>query len=318
MRRYLLSLFICLVCLVPSSYAEEVYPAKVRYLYVQSGQTLHNIVRRLYPDRIKEWPKLRAEIVRINPYAFVDGDETKMKAGSKLQLPKRMTVRAAPLTQKQRKKVGKVVDARGQVIAVGFQKISRKLLAGDPVYLGDKLITGEGGYLRLHMIDEAILDLRCYSIMVIEEYALKAGNRRSILNLLQGSLRKVTGTIGKLTDDVYELKTPLANIGVRGTEYALRVYQSKGCGGTVDTDDGLYLEVIKGLVDVYNEAGHAVVAKGDTAYVPLPDKKPVKEEINPGVLHPVEQKPPVQQVDEPESNSVWWWLLGIVAVAVLI
>ncbi len=315
----ILLLFAVFFCLPLPVNAEENYPAEVRYLHVQAGQTLHNIVRRLYPQRVKEWPELRAEIVRINPYAFIDGDETRMKAGSRLQLPKKMVVRSPPLTQKQRALVGKVIDAQGQVLAVGSQKISRKLIKGDSIYLGDKLITGEDGYLRLHMIDSAVLDLRCYSIMVIEEYALKSGSRRSILNLLQGSLRKVTGTIGKLTDDVYELKTPLANIGVRGTEYALRVFQSRGCGGTVDADDGLYLEVIKGLVDVYNEAGKSVVAKGDTAYVPLPDKPPVKKTFDTGVLTPVVEKPVAVTTEEkPEETSFWWWLLGIAAIAVLL
>lgn len=82
------------------------------------------------------------------------------------------------------------------------------------------------------MIDNAVLDLRFFSIMVIEEYALNDTSRRSIINLLQGSLKKVTGEMGKLAEDVHALKTPLASIGVRGTEYALRVFQSKGYGGT--------------------------------------------------------------------------------------
>lgn len=311
---FLKHLILFIVLLLPSLtvLAEENYQTDIRYLYVQSGQTLHNIVRRLYPERKQDWKKLRAEIVRLNPHAFSNGDETKMKAGVKLTLPQRMVIRPEVLPPHKRKQVGEVVDVRGQVLAVDARKISRGLKAGEPVFLGDKLITGEDGYLRLKMIDRAILDLRCYSIMVIEDYAIKTGNRRSILNLLQGSLRKVTGTIGKVADDVYELRTPVANIGVRGTEYALRVFQSKGCGGTVDADDGLYLEVIKGLVDVHNSAGHEVVAKGDTAYVELPSRKPVKKDIDRAILEPHRHKP----VEQEESTSLWWWLLGIALVAV--
>ena len=132
---------------------------------------------------------------------------------------------------------------------------------------------------------------------------------------------KVTGQIGKMTKDVYELKTPLASVGVRGTEYALRVFQSKGCGGTIDADDGMYIEVIKGLVDVQNQAGSEVIAKGETAYVPLPESKPEKVAVKPGVIKPVEKATepvePVAPVEE-ESSSVWWWLLGVVAVVLLI
>ncbi|NOQ88645.1 MAG: hypothetical protein GQ550_06945 [Gammaproteobacteria bacterium] len=298
------------------SFAKETYNADIRYLYVQKGQTLHNIVRRLYPDHRKEWQSLTNEIVRLNPQAFVNNDPTKMKAGMRLELPQKLVVRSKKAKPVELKQVGTVAESSGRVVAVDKRKISRKLVKGNPVYLGDKVITGEEGSVRLRMIDDAVLDLRCFSIMVIEEYALNNTDRRSILNLLQGSLKKITGQIGKMTEDIYELKTPVASVGVRGTEYALRVFQSKGCGGTIDADDGLYLEVIKGLVDVHNEAGSEVVAKGETAYVPLPKAVPKKVKVKPGVIKPV-VKTEVKEPEE-ESSSLWWWLLGIVGIVLLI
>ena len=294
--------------------ATDDYNAGIRYLHVQKGQTLHNIVKRLYPTRHGEWPKITKEIVRLNPQAFINDDPTRMKAGVRLSLPgadkKKSTATVKPV-----KKVGFVQTVSGSVIAVDKSKVSRKLLVGHPIYLGDKVITGEDGLVRLKMIDDAILDLRCYSIMVIEDYAVNPDNRRSILNLLQGSLRKVTGKIGKMSEDVYELRTPVASVGVRGTEYALRVFQSKGCGGTIDADDGLYLEVIKGLVDVHNAAGSVVVNVGETTYVPLPKTAPKKTDVKAGVLHPVQ---PTVQPETEADDSYWWWLLGIVAVALLL
>lgn len=133
---------------------------------------------------------------------------------------------------------------------------------------------------------------------------------------MKGSLHKVTGEIGKLTEDVYELKTPVANVGVRGTEYALRVFQSKGCGGTLDADDGMYLEVIKGLVDVHNSSGNELLTKGETAYVPLPKSVPKKITSKPGIITPLKVEEPTAV--EEESSNVWWWLLGAVAVVLLI
>jgi hypothetical protein len=291
--------------------AESGIDADIRYLYVQPGQTLHNIVKRLYPERKAEWDKLRRQIVRENPHAFVDGDETKMKAGVRLELPRRYVTKPMPILTSQQKMVGKVVVAEGQAIAIGHDKITRQLIAGDSVYVGDKLVTGVDGFLRLKMVDQALLDLRCYSIMVIEEYDLHATTRTSVINLLQGSLRKVTGEIGKWKEDVYELRTPVASVGVRGTEYALRVFQSKGCSGSIDTDDdGLYIKVIKGLVEVYNKASRTEVAKGDTLYIALPNEAPQKKVIEPGVLEPVAKEP------EETSSSVWWWgALGIVLIA---
>jgi len=284
------------------------------YLYVQPGQTLHNIVSKLYPTRKNEWPRLRQDIIRINSHAFIDGKESKMKAGVRLKLPEpHVAASSKPAKKRVALHVGDVVLARGQTLAVGKNRVSRNLSAGDRVYLGDKLITGQTGFMRLHMIDEALLDLRCYSIMVIEDYALRADNRTSVINLLQGSLRKVTGEIGKWSEDVYELRTPIASVGVRGTEYALRVFQTKGCDGTVDTaDDGMYLKVIKGLVDVHNNKSKTktVVAKGDTLYIKTPESVPEKNVVKPGIISPaiVEEKKPEP---EPESDSYWWWLLAL-------
>jgi len=311
-------LLLYFVCFSQAASAAEKYHTNIRYLYVQPGQTLHNIVRRLYPQRKKEWSKLRSEIVKINPHAFFNGDEARMKAGVRLELPKRMVIRPEVRPPARRKQVGVVEKAHGRVIAIDEYKRSRDLNVGKAVFLGDKIVTGEDGYLRLKMIDKAILDLHCYSIMVIEDYAIK-GKRRSIINLLQGSIHRVTGTIGKLTGDVYEMKTPIANVGVRGTEYALRVYQSKGCGGSANADNGFYLEVIKGLVNVHNKAGKLLVAKGDTAYVPLPDKKPVEKKFNPAILRPVKKAPaPTPSMVKDNSISIWWWLLGIVVIAIAV
>ncbi|MCK4834154.1 MAG: FecR domain-containing protein [Gammaproteobacteria bacterium] len=298
------------------SHATEAFNADIRYLHVQKGQTLHNIITRLYPQRKKEWSQLKKDIINLNPHAFINNDPAKMKAGARLKLPKKVVVRSRAAKPKR---VGTVAESSGNVIAVDKRKVSRKLTRGKPVYLGDKVVTGEEGSVRLRMIDDAVLDLRCFSIMVIEAYALDTTNRRSILNLLQGSLKKVTGQIGKMTEDIYELKTPVASVGVRGTEYALRVFQSKGCGGTIDADDGFYLEVIKGLVDVHNEAGSEVIAIGETAYVPLPKAVPKKVKVKPGVIKPV-VKMEVKEPEEPEeeSSSFWWWLLGVAAVALLI
>ena len=322
MIRFNLLILLFIVGLSPApSFAVESYNAEVRFLYVQKGQTLHNIITRLYPHQPKKWAQLKRDIVRLNPHGFINNDATKMKAGVRLTLPKKVLV---PKPVKL-KKVGVVIESSGNVVAVDKRKATRKLKKGQPVFLGDKVITGESGTVRLKMIDDAMLDLRCFSIMVIEEYELNKTDRRSIINLLQGGLNKVTGKIGKMSGDTYELKTPLASVGVRGTEYALRVFQSKGCGGTIDADDGLYVQVIKGLVNVHNKAGSQVIAKGETAYVTLPKKAPKKVKLKPGVFKPVVKKvepvaPVVAETTETEDDSsgLWWLLLGIVGIVLLI
>ncbi len=165
-----LLIFLFILGLNPSvSFAKEEYNADIRYLHVQKGQTLHNIVKQLYPNRVKQWPKITNDIVRQNPHAFINNDATRMKADVRLTLPQKVVVRSEPVKPVKSQQVGVVVESSGSVIAVDKRKVSRKLSISSPVYLGDKIVTGENGSVRLRMIDEAILDLRCFSIMVIEE-----------------------------------------------------------------------------------------------------------------------------------------------------
>ena len=111
-----------------STAADDDFSADVRYLHVQKGQTLHNIVKRLYPERKKEWPKLKDDIIRLNPHAFPGGDPTRMKAGVRLELPKKVVVRAVPAKPVKAKKVGTVAELEGSVVAVDQRKVTRKLV----------------------------------------------------------------------------------------------------------------------------------------------------------------------------------------------
>jgi hypothetical protein len=293
-----------------TSFAEENYHTDIRYLYVQKGQTLHNIVARLYPDQRADWPKLTKQIIQLNPHAFIDNDPARMKADVRLELPGHHIVQ-----HEKRKVVGYVALKSGDVVAVNTNKVSRKLDIKSAVYIGDKIITGEASMVQLKMVDKAVLDLSCYTVLVIERYALEKGKRASIINLLKGTLHKVTGAIGHMKDDVYELKTPMASVAVRGTEYALRVYQPKGCSGKLDAEDSMYIRVIKGIVNVHNDAGSTELSRGETAVVPLPTTAPRKEPVKPGILSPVEDK---VKEKESDNSGVWWWGLGIVAIALLI
>jgi hypothetical protein len=58
-----------------------------RVLYVAPGQTLSGLVRRLYPDRPGEWPRIERWIVENNPHAFAGGDPASLRARVRVRLP---------------------------------------------------------------------------------------------------------------------------------------------------------------------------------------------------------------------------------------
>jgi len=100
MRQTLIKSLFTLLFLFAISATEAVaaddFKTEIRYLHVQPGQTLHNIVSQLYPARKTEWPRIRQDIIRMNPHAFVDGKESRMKADIRLTLPKTQSPDKSP------------------------------------------------------------------------------------------------------------------------------------------------------------------------------------------------------------------------------
>jgi len=98
---------------------------------------------------------------------------------------------------------------------------SRLVAKGIRVNEGDTVITFKGAETQLHMLDGAYLMVRENSRIKIEAYVADGGDKdRSILDLIKGTVRSITGWIGKYNRTAYEIRTPiLVTIGVRGTDH---------------------------------------------------------------------------------------------------
>lgn len=106
-----------------------------------------------------------------------------------------------------------VEDAKGQLMPVS---------TGQAIDVGQRLITQEGGYAHLKMVDDAFYSLRPNSRFLIEAYRYDAeqpSNNRVKTQLESGSVRAITGKAGESHKQGYRLNTPVAAIGVRGTDY---------------------------------------------------------------------------------------------------
>lgn len=168
---------------------------------------------------------------------------------------------------------------------VSVQKADGKTLpgkAGTKVSAGDTVITGASGYARMEMTDGGEMVLRPDSHLKVESYQFveaKPSEDGFIFRMLKGGLRTVTGLIGKRGNkDAYELRTSTATIGIRGTQFDLRVCQAN-CGALAD---GTYLAVRFGAVHAANDLGSLAVAAGQVVYVP-PQLPPVLLPRDPGI-----------------------------------
>lgn len=153
---------------------------------------------------------------------------------------------------------------------------------GARVGVGDIVVTGVGGFARIEMTDGGEMVLRPDSQLQIDSYTFaqaKPTEDNFVFSMLKGGLRTVTGLVGKRGNrDAYKLNTVTATIGIRGTQFDLRVCAAN-CGALAD---GTYLAVRFGAVQTSNAQGTLAVAAGQVAYVP-PQRPPVILPRDPGI-----------------------------------
>lgn len=93
---------------------------------------------------------------------------------------------------------------------------------GDPVYEGDEFVTGRGGHLHLRTIDGGRLAVRPGSRVALKTYRFGAQETPAIrIELHHGVLRSVTGDRLDEHKDRFRLNTPIAAIGIRGTDFSV-------------------------------------------------------------------------------------------------
>lgn len=299
--------------------AAEKFNAQKRYLYVQPGQSIFSIVKVLYPNQQSQWPAIIKKIVKVNPHAFIGADATQIQHGVRIELPP-ISSKVKPVSNtkavvyKGPRSVGQVVKSRGKTFAISENKKKRNLDLGSEVFVGDRVFTGVKGYIRLSMIDEAKIDLRCNSEMLIEDYQLLRGANRSVIHLIKGSVNKITGSIGKMAEDIYEMHTPLATVGVRGTEYAIRVLQSHGCDGSLDVNsNGLFVKVNRGAIDLKSRKQKLALNSGEVAHLANKDSELKNIEARDGVFDTVQD----EEKKDHFFGSIFWLIFLAPVIMIL-
>lgn len=115
----------------------------------------------------------------------------------------------------------------GQVVAIKGKVTSNKveLNQGDYINIGDHLVSDKKSFAIFQFIDGAKVTLRPDSELYVEEYSYLEGNDKGRLDLISGGLRIVTGAIAKSDPEQYTLSTPVALMGVRGTEFSIQLLE---------------------------------------------------------------------------------------------
>ena len=114
---------------------------------------------------------------------------------------------------------GKITQTFGTATVAGIPAKE-----GVAVHTGDQLSTGKDGYLYLKMIDGGFLILRPNSTARVVAYhvdVVAPEKTRIKIELDRGVARSVSGSAVKNARENFRFNTPLAAIGVRGTDFTV-------------------------------------------------------------------------------------------------
>lgn len=160
---------------------------------------------------------------------------------------------------------GRVSFVSGEVTASSAGGGARALQRGDVISGGDKIST-RAGRIQIRFSDGGFVSLQPNTVFGVDEYLYsnrKPEETSLFFSLLQGGMRTITGAIGKVNKQSYKVRTPVATIGIRGTEYLATVGAN-----------GLLVSVGAGLVYVENGVGNTTGGAGQNIFVPTEGSLP--------------------------------------------
>ncbi len=117
--------------------------------------------------------------------------------------------------------IGTIVSATGHVFLETESGLTA-LAKGDTIAKGAVIITQNDGQVEIKFEDDTVLSQAENSRIRIDDYVYDqedATASRFLLDMAQGTLRTVTGKIAVQNPDEFKVKSPLATIGIRGTEF---------------------------------------------------------------------------------------------------
>jgi len=216
---------------------------------VVEGDRLAEILRiKEYGDAYRDLIPFIEETVRLNPDAFKDGNANHIIPGTTLLLPEnpnKITVEEVvvvepepeilpepepePIPEPIPELIGNLTVTTGRSeILRDNQRINvddqQSLIAGDVIY------TKQATVAEIELSDQSQFTLGPDSEFSIDEYSFLNSDTNNdttfdtlITTIHRGALRVVTGLIGKIRENTYQVKSSLnVTIGIRGTDFTVR------------------------------------------------------------------------------------------------
>ena len=177
--------------------------------------------------------------------------------------------------------IGYIADLSGEVKIINSSGSQTQARKDDTLDAGLIVETGDKSYAVLKFEDGHFIALQSNSSFLIQQYDFKQSqvtNSSIIFSLLKGGLRSITGLIGEANRGAFRLSTPVATIGIRGTDFLAALHYDShlpvNLGVDIAEPSHLYCRVNSGAISITNDAGTAIVVAGQAALVPSLTERP--------------------------------------------
>jgi hypothetical protein len=119
---------------------------------------------------------------------------------------------------------GFVKSVRGNVQLLNGTGTTRAAAAGDALGAVDRIVTGPESSASVVLRDDTTLIVGPSSRLDLKEFHFDGTTHEGgmLLSLLRGSMRMITGLIGKTNPDAVRVETQTATIGIRGTDFIVQ------------------------------------------------------------------------------------------------
>ncbi|MEK7820004.1 MAG: FecR domain-containing protein, partial [Pseudomonadota bacterium] len=172
--------------------------------------------------------------------------------------------------------IGQVQNLSGSVFAIRPDGTRVELQVGAPVFQGDVLESGADGAIGVMLADQTTFSMGDNGKMVLDEMIYDPSNQTGSvqMSVVQGVFTFVSGQVAKTDPDAMALKTPVATIGIRGTQVGIDIADGKTMNIVLmEEKDGFVGEVVianAGGVRVMNSASDFTsVASFSTVALPV-------------------------------------------------
>ncbi len=152
------------------------------------------------------------------------------------------------------------------------------LVKGKDIESGQAIVTGASGRAQVKFSDGGLISLQPNTEFKIANYVDQADPKqdRFLVDLLRGSMRAITGLIGKRNRENYRVTTTTATIGIRGSGFSAGYNPDGSLGVTAEKDaievcsGGSCVGLVAGESVRVNSSNEAPVRTSNRATVPTP------------------------------------------------